>query len=160
MAKASKFEHAVNGIIDAHYKPCLEEIKAALCTKGENVCRSTSGKWEKVNAASDPIPKILKDPINFNWAVKDLILKIIVEKGSVTLPSYEDMKSIFSLRNDFAHNPIHLIDGTLVLTKGDSQYYFNEDEIETIREQLMRIEKDLEGLYTTDMVSEETLVPV
>ena len=160
LAKASKFEHAVNGIIDAHYKPCLEEIKAALCTKGENVCRSTSGKWEKVNAASDPIPKILKDPINFNWAVKDLILKIIVEKGSVTLPSYEDMKSIFSLRNDFAHNPIHLIDGTLVLTKGDSQYYFNEDEIETIREQLMRIEKDLEGLYTTDMVSEETLVPV
>ena len=74
LSKASKFEHVVSSIINAHYGPCLEEIKAALHTKGENVCSSTKGKWAGVDKAQDPVPKILKDPIGFNWAVKDLIL--------------------------------------------------------------------------------------
>ena len=61
------------------------------------------------------------------------------------LPSYDDIAAIFSLRNDFAHNPIHLKDGELVLTKQEITQCFNEEDIEEIRKQLMRIEKDLEN---------------
>lgn len=160
LSKASKFEHVVSEIINAHYEPCLEEIKTALHEKGENVCKSTSGKWAKVDKASDPVPKILKDPISFNWAVKDLILKIIIEKGLIALPSYDDIAAIFSLRNDFAHNPIHLKDGELVLTKKDSTRSFNEADIEAIRQQLMRIEKDLESFQVPATVPGKELVSV
>lgn len=160
LSKASKFEHVVSEIINAYYEPCLEEIKTALHEKGENVCKSTSGKWARVDKASDPVPKILKDPISFNWAVKDLILKIIIEKGLVALPSYDDLAAIFSLRNDFAHNPIHLKDGELVLTKKDSTRCFNETDIEDIRKQLMRIEKDLSSFQVPETASENELVTV
>lgn len=160
LSKASKFEHVISEIINAHYESCLEEIKTALHEKGENVCKSTSGKWAKVDKASDPVPKILKDPISFNWAVKDLILKIIIEKGLIALPSYDDIAAIFSLRNDFAHNPIHLRDGELVLTKKDSMRSFNEADIETIRQQLMRIEKDLESFQVPATVPGKELVSV
>lgn len=160
LSKASKFEHVVSAIINAHYGPCLDEIKAALHTKGENVCSSTKGKWAGVDKAPDPVPKILKDPIGFNWAVKDLILKIIIEKGLIALPSYDDIVAIFSLRNDFAHNPIHLKDGELVLTKKDCTRSFNEADIEVIRQQLMRIEKDLESFQVPAMVPEKEPVSV
>ena len=80
LSKASKFEHVVSKIINEHYEPCLAEIKVALHEKGENVCKSTNGKWAKVEKESDPVPKILKDPISFNWAVKDLTLRIIIKK--------------------------------------------------------------------------------
>lgn len=160
LSKASKFEHVVSEIINAYYEPCLEEIKTALHEKGENVCKSTSGKWARVDKASDPVPKILNDPISFNWAVKDLILKIIIEKGLVALPSYDDLAAIFSLRNDFAHNPIHLKDGELVLTKKDSTRCFNETDIEDIRKQLMRIEKDLSSFQVPETASENELVTV
>ena len=160
LSKASKFEHVVSGIINAHYEPCLEEIKAALHTKGENVCSSTKGKWAGVDKASDPVPKILKDPIGFNWAVKDLILQILIKKGLVVLPSYDDIAAIFSLRNDFAHNPIHLKDGELVLTKQEITQCFNEEDIEEIRKQLMRIEKDLENFKDPKLVNKKELVSV
>lgn len=160
LSKASKFEHVVSAIINAHYGPCLGEIKAALHTKGENVCSSTKGKWAGVDKAPDPVPKILKDPIGFNWAVKDLMLKIIIEKGLIALPSYDDIVAIFSLRNDFAHNPIHLKDGELVLTKKDCTRSFNEADIEAIRQQLMRIEKDLESFQVPAMVPEKEPVSV
>lgn len=160
LSKASKFEHAVSGIINAHYETCLDEIKAALHKKGENVCSSTRGKWLKVDKMSDPVPKILKDPIGFNWAVKEMILKIIIEKGAVELSSYNDITSIFSLRNDFAHNPIHLEDGILILTNKDGTRTFNEADIEAIREQLMRIEKDLDSFKLPDVVPENELVSV
>lgn len=160
LSKASKFEHVVSAIINAHYEPCLEEIKAALHTKGENVCSSTKGKWASVDKAPDPVPKILNDPIGFNWAVKDLILQIIIKKGLIALPSYDDIAAVFSLRNDFAHNPIHLKDGELVLTKKDSMRSFDEADIEAIRQQLMRIEKDLEGFQVPAMAPEKELVSV
>lgn len=160
LSKASKFEHIVSAIIIAHYEPCLEEIKAALHKKGENVCLSTKGKWAGVDKTPDPVPKILNDPIGFNWAVKDLILKIIIEKGLIALPSYDDIEAIFSLRNDFAHNPIHLKDGELVLTKKDSTRSFNEADIEEIRKRLIRIEKDLSGFQVPEIASENDLVPV
>ena len=160
LSKASKFEHVVSGIINLHYEPCLAEIKAALHEKGENVCKSTKGKWASVDKDPDPVPKILKDPISFNWAVKDLILQIIIEKGLVTLPSYDDIAAIFSLRNDFAHNPIHLKDGELVLTKKDKTRCFNEEDIEEIRKQLMRIEKDLENFQDSTPVPEKEPVSV
>ncbi len=158
LSKASKFEHAVSEIINTHYESCLAEIKSALHVKGENVCRSTKGKWASVDKEPDPVPKILKDPIGFNWAVKELILKIIIEKGLIVLPTYDDLTAIFSLRNDFAHNPIHLKEGELVLTKKDEVLHFNEENIEEIRQQLMRIEKDLEGFAVS--VGEHSEEPV
>ena len=160
LSKASKFEHVVSAIINAYYGPCLAEIKDALHTKGENVCSSTKGKWAGVDKALDPVPKILKDPIGFNWAVKDLILRIIIEKGLIALPSYDDITTIFSLRNDFAHNPIHLKNGELILTKKDGTRSFNEADIEAIRQQLMRIEKDLETFQVPMMMPEKELSSV
>lgn len=160
LSKASKFEHVVSTIINAHYEPCLEEIKAVLHTKGENVCSSTKGRWASVDKAPDPVPKILNDPIGFNWAVKDLILQIIIEKGLITLSSYDDITAVFSLRNDFAHNPIHLKDGALVLTKKDGTRSFNEADIEVIRQQLMRIEKDLETFQVPEVTFKNELVSV
>ena len=82
-------------------------------------------------------------PINFNCSVKKLILKILVDKNIIALPNWEALEQIFSLRNDFAHNPIHLRDGKLVLTKNGQDVLYGESDIATIRDRLTLVEGEL-----------------
>lgn len=143
LSKASKFELLVATIIRESYTPCLDYIKERLSGKGENVVRTTRRKWENVEKTYDPVELILGDPINFNWAVKKLMLEELIDKGIITLPSWGDLEEIFILRNDFAHNPIHLKDGVLVLSKNGEYINYTENDIERIREKLSMVEKEL-----------------
>lgn len=149
LSKASKFEQVVGEIILRNYQSLLPEIKTALMTKGDNVRKNVQGKWNSVDGTDDPVPQILSDPINFNWTVKKVILQTLIDGGSVSLATFGDIKKIFELRNDFAHNPIHLVDGELVLLKKGEEKKFTEADIESIRTQLMRIENDLQNCYIT-----------
>ena len=146
LSKASKFEQLVSAIINSNYTPCLDKLKGDLEVKGNNVCNSAKGKWASVNRAADPIPQILNDPIQFNWRVKEMILKRLCDEGIIELSTWNDIKYIFDLRNDFAHNPMHLIDGVLVLTTIRGEQRFTEEKIEEIREILTNIEKELQKL--------------
>ena len=143
LSKASKFEQMVSDIIAKNYYPCLSTIKSELEKKGINVTRSTCGKWKRVSETDDPVSYILQDPINFNWSVKKLILKILVDKNIIALPNWESLEQIFSWRNDFAHNPIHLRDGKLVLTKNGQDVLYEENDIATIRDTLTLVEGEL-----------------
>lgn len=158
LSKASKFELLAAKIIQENYVPCLDYIKEELSRKGENVVRSIRGKWENVNRADDPVDLVLNDPINFNWAVKKLMLKELLDKEIITLPSWGDLEEIFVLRNDFAHNPIHLKDGLLVLTKNGENKNYTESDIEQIREKLSAVEKDLMRLISTKKLDDESAV--
>lgn len=149
LSKASKFEQVVGEIILKNYQPLLPEIKVALKTKGDNVRKNVQGKWDSVDGTDDPVPQILSDPINFNWTVKKVILQTLIDGRSISLSTFGDIKKIFDLRNDFAHNPIHLVDGELVLLKKGEEKRFTEADIESIRTQLMRIEDDLQNCYIT-----------
>ena len=146
MSKVSKFEQMAAKIIEKNYMTCLSEIIDALNAKGENVCRTTKSKWNSVKASSDPIPNILDDPINFNWAVKKTILQQLTEEGIVSISSWDDIEYLFSLRNKFAHNPIHLKDGVLVLSLNDEDEYYSESDIDDLRAVLTRVENDLEKI--------------
>ena len=68
-----------------------------------------------------------------------------------------DIKYIFDLRNDFAHNPMHLRDGVLVLTTSRGEKTFDEQKIDKIRESLTRIENDLQKLI--DASDGESVIP-
>ena len=149
LSKASKFEQLVTNIISANYQHSLEKLKADIKTKGDNVCRSTTQKWQSVQKVSDPIPQILNDPIHFNWKVKEKFLKTLCEDRVVEISTWEDIEYIFKLRNDFAHNPIHLRDGVLVLTTTKGEQTFTEESIESIRDALTRIENDLQRVLSS-----------
>ncbi len=151
LSKASKFEHLATTIIEKNYVPCLGGIKEELSHKGKNVIKTTREKWETVEKSEDPVPNILHDPINFNWAIKKLMLEELLHREIITLPSWDCLNEIFRLRNDFAHNPMHLKDGVLVLTKGGRYINYTEDDIEQIREKLSVVERDL-----LELVSAET----
>lgn len=146
LSKASKFEQMVSSVINTNYISCLDKLKDDLTIKAGNVCRSTSGKWESVKKSPDPIPQILNDPIQFNWKVKEMILKRLCDENIIGLTTWVDIEYIFRLRNDFAHNPMHLRDGKLVLTTIRGEQTFDEQKIEEIREALTRIESDLQRL--------------
>ena len=148
LSKASKFEQMVSSVISTNYISCLDKLKDDLTIKAGNVCSSTSGKWESVKKSPDPIPQILNDPIQFNWKVKEMILKRLCEEKIIGLTTWTDIEYIFRLRNDFAHNPMHLRDGKLVLTTIRGEQTFDEQKIEEIREALTRIESDLQRLIS------------
>jgi len=149
LSKASKFEQLVTNIISANYQHSLEKLKVDIKTKGDNVCRSTTQKWQSIQKVSDPIPQILKDPIHFNWKVKEKLLKTLCEDSVIEISTWEDIEYIFNLRNDFAHNPIHLRDGVLVLTTIKGEQIFTEESIESIRDALTRIENDLQRVISS-----------
>lgn len=157
LSKASKFEQMVSTIINNSYIPCLDKLKADVDTKGDNVCRSIMGGWASVKKASDPIPQILNNPIQFNWKVKEMLLKRICSENIISLSTWNDIEYIFSLRNYFAHNPMHLRDGLLILTTIKGEQIFDEKKIEEIREALTRIENDLQRLI--DAGDGESIVP-
>lgn len=144
LSKASKFEQMASSIIKEHYIKYLDEIKEDLAAKGDRVCKSTKGKWDGVKRDYDPVPKVLSDPINFNWATKKMILERLDSAGAIDLSTWEDIKVVFGLRNLFAHNPIHLKNGHLVITTIDGEQTFSESDIDVIRERLIRIEADLQ----------------
>lgn len=144
LSKASKFEQMVSRIINEHYINYIEEIKQDLMDKGERVCKNTKSKWDKVKEDYDPIPRVLSDPIHFNWATKKMMLERLHASGAVDLSAWDDIDIVFNLRNLFAHNPIHLKDGQLVVTTIDGERFFSEDDIDLIRERLIRIETDLQ----------------
>jgi len=73
-----------------------------------------------------------------------MILERLDSAGAIDLSTWEDMKVVFGLRNLFAHNPIHLKDGQLVITTIDGEQTFSESDIDVIRERLIRIEADLQ----------------
>lgn len=143
LSKASKFEQMIANIIYANYRPCLDKLKENLAIKGTNVCESVSNKWSSVKKQSDPIPQILKDPINFNWKVKEKLLQTLCDENVVSISTWNEIKYIFSLRNEFAHNPIHLKDGALVLTRTAGETIYTEDDVEIIRDYLTKVENDL-----------------
>lgn len=155
LSKASKFEQLAAKIIEENYTPCLNRIKDKLSAKSENVLRTTKAKWERVNEAPDPISSILADSINFNWAVKKLILKELLDQGVIVLPSWDALEEIFALRNDFAHNSMHLEEGILVLSKNGQYIKYTESEIEHIREKLSVVEKDLLTLIPAESADEQ-----
>jgi len=167
LSKASKFEQMVSNIIAENYLPCLSTIKSELEKKGVNITTSTCCRWKKVVETDDPVSYILQDPINFNWSVKKLILKILVDKNIIVLPNWDVLEQIFSLRNDFAHNPIHLRDGKLVLTKNGQDVSYEENDIAEIRTALAFVERDLiaqvphqdeNSIATTDIEKELCVV--
>lgn len=155
LSKASKFELLVATIIQESYNPCLDHIKERLSCKGKNVVRTIQRKWKNVEETDDPVELILGDPINFNWAVKKLMLEELIDKGIITLPSWDDLEEIFMLRNDFAHNPIHLKDGVLVLTKNGQNINYTENDIEQIRGKLSIVEKALVELIPAEKTDGE-----
>lgn len=146
LSKASKFEQMVSDIVIENYTPCLEKLKTDINNKGENVCRTVTEKWNSVKKSNDPVQTIINDPISFNWKVKEMILRILCDEGVISINVWEDIEYIFKLRNDFAHNPIHLVDGCLVLSIKDKKHVYNEDDIERIRKSLNRIENDLQNV--------------
>ena len=148
LSKASKFEHMVSEIISLGYEPCLLEIKDKLAVKGERVLNSTKSQWEHVFSDPDPISRILEHPLNFNWAVKKLILDTMIENELIELASKPELENIFSLRNDFAHNPLHLEDGQLKLSLPSNISIYTEGDIENIRTELSFVEKDLEQILS------------
>lgn len=152
LAKASKFEQLVSSIIVENYAPCLQEIKDKLNVKGNNVCATVNNKWDKVKQTMDPVQDIIDDPINFNWAVKKLMLEQINESGIISITTWEDINYIFDLRNKFAHNPLHLRDGDLVLTLKDEEKIYSEDSIEHIRKRLVSVEKELSKISVQDSI--------
>ena len=154
LSKASKFEQMVSEIIAQNYRPCLGAIKNELKTKGANVTTSTCNKWKKIDETDDPVSYILRDPINFNWAVKKLMLKILLDKNIIVLPSWEKLEWIFELRNDFAHNPIHLRDGNLVLSKNGQDVLYGENDIAEIRTALALVEGELIAQYSRQAESD------
>ena len=154
LSKASKFEQLVSKIIQFNYISCLDEILIALNEKGQNVCRTTKRKWDFVKSSPDPVTQILDDPINFNWTVKKLMLQQIHSEKIVNVSTWDDIEYIFELRNKFAHNPIHLKDGILVLTLSDKEEYYTEADIDTIREALTRIEKDLVHILSSAKIDD------
>lgn len=152
LSKASKFEQLVSGIIMENYEPCLHEIKEKLDNKGNNVCTTVKNKWEVVKKSEDPVQHIIDDPINFNWAVKKLMLEQIDESGMISVTTWDDINYIFDLRNKFAHNPLHLRNGDLVLTLKGKEEIYSEDTIERIRRRLARVEKELSKIYVQDSI--------
>ena len=72
--------------------------------KASNVCSSTSGKWESVKKSPDPIPQILNDPIQFNWKVKEMILKRLCEEKIIGLTTWADIEYIFRLSSKTVFN--------------------------------------------------------
>ena len=145
LSKASKFEQMVSSIISQNYKTCLPTIKKVLSEKGRNVCNTQCQKWKMVDSKDDPIQSILNDPISFNWAVKSKILEVLINENAVSIPSIENIKRVFDLRNDFAHNPMHIKQGQLVLKKVNGEVRFSEERIEEIRGLLVTIENDLQN---------------
>lgn len=144
LSKASKFEQMVSKIINEYYINFVEDIKQDLVVKGERVCKTTKSKWERVKKDYDPIPRVLSDPIHFNWATKKMMLERLDTLGAINLSAWDDIEVVFELRNLFAHNPIHLKEGKLVVTTIDGEQYFSETDIDAIRERLIRIEADLQ----------------
>ncbi len=157
LSKASKYEQMASNIINTSYIPCLDKLKSDIDIKGTNVCRSIKGGWESVKKAPDPIPQILSNPIQFNWKVKEKLLKRICSENIISISTWDDIEYIFSLRNDFAHNPMHLKDGFLVLKTIKGEQIFDEKKIEDIREALTRIENDLQRII--DAGDGESIIP-
>lgn len=144
LSKASKFEQMVSKIINEYYINFVDDIKQDLVVKGKRVCETTKSKWERVKKDYDPIPRVLSDPIHFNWATKKMMLERLDTLGAINLSAWDDIEVVFELRNLFAHNPIHLKEGKLVVTTIDGEQYFSETDIDAIRERLIRIEADLQ----------------
>lgn len=150
LSKTCKFEQLVSKIISDNYINCLEEIKNKLETKGDNVCSAIEAKWDHVKHTPDPVPQILNDPINFNWAVKEMMLHQLNNENVVSISTWSDIDYIFTLRNKFAHNPMHLKNGVLVLTSKDGEETYTETEIDDIRDCLTKVEKNLSDIISTD----------
>ena len=157
LSKASKFEQMVSSIINTNYISCLDKLKEDVAVKGDNVCCSIESKWKSVKTSNDPIPKILNDPIQFNWKVKEMLLQRLCDENIIRFSVWEDIKYIFRLRNDFAHNPMHLRDGVLVLTAHRGEQTFDEQKIDEIRESLTRIEDELQALV--DAGGSKSIIP-
>jgi len=154
LSKASKFEQMVSSIILENYGMGLSSVKARLEEKGKNVVNNVTQRWESVVRTDDPIGMIVHDPINFNWTVKKVILQELIDKNIVCVENWERIVSIFNLRNDFAHNPIHLKDGKLILSKKGKEITFTEDDVEEIRNDLMNIENELRILLSCEGIDE------
>lgn len=146
LSKTSKFEQMVAEIISANYMHCLEDIKGELRVKSDSVCFGTQSRWSSIKRAEDPIPEILDDPINFNWTVKKTILQQLDDGKIISVSTWGDIEYIFELRNKFAHNPMHLKDGVLVLSLKDDEETYTEKEIDDIRDSLAKVEKNLSDI--------------
>ena len=64
------------------------------------------------------------------------------------------MEWIFELRNDFAHNPIHLRDGNLVLSKNGQDVLYGENDVAEIRTALALFEGELIDQYSRQAESD------
>lgn len=150
LSKASKFEQMASDVIERYYKPCLNEIKTALGEKGKNVCTAADRKWNAVYKSDDPIPMILLDPINYNWAVKKKIIETMLENKVIIIENWEEIKSFFEDRNTLAHNPIHLINGNLVITLPKEDKILTEEDVDNIRKTLTSVENAFENLLSKE----------
>ena len=68
---------------------------------------------------------------------------------TILVSSWDDIEYIFDLRNKFAHNPMHLRDGVLVLSIDGDEEFYTEKEINDIRDALVRIEDDLKSIISS-----------
>lgn len=155
LSKASKFELLTNELIQKYYSPCLATIKNSLKEKNRNILKTINDKWNSVEKKEDPINVILKDPINFNWSVKQAILQVILDERIIALSNWENLKSIFRLRNDFAHNVTKINSGNLILYKEKDKCVYDEIKIEEIRKNINDVETELLNLLHADNYAQE-----
>lgn len=148
LAKTSKFEELVSEIIRRNYLNHTIQIKEVLKEKGKNVLVSLKGKWDTVYSSSDPVDYVLKNPVSFNWAVKEKILDYLIEKQIIMINEneIENMKYLFNLRNDFAHNQLKIENGECHLFIKDEIRIYKEEDIRDIRDKISSLEKHLENL--------------
>lgn len=155
LSKASKLELLTNELIEKYYKSCLITIKDSLKEKSSNIVKTTKDKWSSVEKKEDPISLIIKDPINFNWSVKKVILQTILDEHIITISNWENLKSIFCLRNDFAHNVTKINNGSLILYNENKKYVYDEIKIEEIRKKINNVETELLNLLHVDNYAQE-----
>lgn len=148
LSKTSYFESLIADIIRKFYEEKLSDLKIKLKSKGDNVIKTTIGKWKAVEDKEDPIDYILDNPIVFNWSVKCMIFNYLIECGNIKLENSvrDEIQEVFNLRNDFAHNVIKIENGLCILYKNGEKVIFDTDKIKEIRNKITLIDEKLKEI--------------
>jgi len=148
LSKASYFETLVSDIIRLYYKEMEDELKLELSKKGENIVKSTLGRWSTLKKKKDAIIHVLDHPQTFNWAVRNVMFNSLIDKGIVALPDdvYEKINDIFNLRNDFAHNVVKIENGLCNLYKDGNRISYDTKKIMKIRRDIALVEESLKSI--------------
>lgn len=149
LAKTSKFETMISEIVRVNYASKKDILVAKLLEKKSNVQNSVTEKWNNLMKDADPPLYVINHPVDFNWNVKKLLFDTLLEEGSITIDNEEffnQLKEVFRLRNDFAHNKAKISNGTIIVKINGKDIVYNEADISKIRSKINNIESTLETL--------------